>query len=175
LVWRKKFAKGGLQGGFQWGQATHGDVLFASKSDTRWLSDSSISADTALDPSAGGGLVAVDVSTGKLLWEAPPVDCSGRARCSPSQSSAVSAIGDAVFSASQSGEMRAFDAATGAEIWRYDTVREFETVNGASGRGGAIDQAGPVAVDGMLYFISGYAKFSGNPGNVLLAFDLEDD
>ncbi|MFT4563787.1 MAG: polyvinyl alcohol dehydrogenase (cytochrome), partial [Gammaproteobacteria bacterium] len=48
LVWRKKFAKGGLQGGFQWGQATHGDVLFASKSDTRWLSDSSISADTAL-------------------------------------------------------------------------------------------------------------------------------
>ncbi len=174
VVWREKFAKGGIQGGFQWGQATNGKVVFASKSDTRWLSDSSISADAAFDPAAGGGLIAVDVSSGKLLWEAPPVDCSGRTRCSPSQSAAVSAIGNAVFSASQSGEMRAFDAETGTEIWRFDTVRNFETVNGARGRGGAIDQAGAVAVDGMLYFNSGYAKFSGNPGNVLLAFGFSD-
>lgn len=175
LIWREKFARGGLQGGFQWGQATDGKVLFASKSDTRWLSDSSISADSRFDPNVGGGLVAVEILTGKLLWEAPPVDCSGRERCSPSQSSAVSAIGDAVFSASQSGEMRAFNAATGVEIWRYDTLREFETVNGARGRGGAIDQAGPVAVDGMLYFLSGYAKFSGSAGNVLLAFELPEE
>ena len=64
-------------------------------------------------------------------------------------------------------------AVSGAEVWRYDSVRDFQTVNGAAGRGGAIDQAGAVAVDGMLYFLSGYAKFSGNPGNVLLAFELK--
>lgn len=175
LLWRKKLAQGGIQGGFQWGQATNGKVLFGSKSDTRWLSDSSISADARFDPDAGGGLVAVDILTGGVLWEAPPVDCSGRQNCSPSQSAAVSVIGDAVFAASQSGEMRAFNAATGAEIWRYDTVRDFDTVNGARGRGGAIDQSGPVAVNGMLYFLSGYAKFSGIPGNVLLAFELPDE
>jgi polyvinyl alcohol dehydrogenase (cytochrome) len=174
VLWRNKFAKGGLHGGFLWGQATDGKLLFASKSDTRWLSESSISADAAFDPTAGGGLIAVDLATGKLLWEAPPIDCNGRSRCSPSQSAAVSVIGDAVFSASQSGEMRAFDIDTGIEIWRFDTVRDFETVNGARGRGGAIDQAGAVAVDGMLYFNSGYAKFSGHPGNVLLAFGFDN-
>ena len=51
--------------------------------------------------------------------------------------------------------MRKFDAETGTEIWRFDTVRNFKTVNGARGRGGAIDQAGAVAVDGMLYFNQG--------------------
>ena len=71
--------------------------------------------------------------------------------------------------------MRAFDIDTGIEIWRFDTVRDFETVNGARGRGGAIDQSGAVAVDGMLYFNSGYAKLSGNPGNVLLAFGFENN
>lgn len=175
LVWREKFAKGGIQGGFQWGQATNGNLLFASKSDTRWLSESSISADARFDPTAGGGLIAVDASNGKLLWEAPPVDCGTRPGCSPSQSAAVSAIGNAIFSASQSGEMRAFEAQSGKEIWRFDTLREFETVNGARGRGGAIDQAGAVAVDGMLYFNSGYAKFSGSLGNVLLAFGFDDE
>ena len=175
VMWRDKYANGGIQGGFQWGQATNGSVLFAAKSDTRWLSKSSMSADAAYDPTAGGGLVAVNVSNGKLLWEAPPIDCTGRTRCSPSQSAAVSVIGDAIFSGSQSGEMRAFDAQSGKEIWRFDSARDFDTVNGARGRGGAIDQAGAVAVNGMLYFNSGYAKFSGNPGNVLLAFGLDED
>lgn len=175
LIWHKKLAKGGIQGGFQWGQATAGNVLYASKSDTRWLSDSSIGADAKLDPRAGGGLVAVDLANGEVLWEASPVDCGERPRCSPSQSAAVSAIGDVVFSGSQSGHMRAFNARTGELVWNFDTVRDYETVNGARGRGGAIDQAGPVAVDGMLYFNSGYAKFAGAPGNVLLAFGLEEN
>ena len=163
VVWREKFAKGGVQCDFQWAQATNDKVVFASKSDTPWLSDSSISADAAFDAAAGGGLIAVDVSSGKLLWEAPPVDCSGRTRCSPSQSAAVSAIGDVIFSASQSGEMRKFDAETGTEIWRFDTVRNFKTVNGARGRGGAIDQARAVAFDGMLYFNQGTLNSQGIP------------
>ena len=37
--------------------------------------------------------------------------------------------------------------------------------------GGSIDAAGPIVVNGMLFFNSGYAL--GRPGNVLLAFGLE--
>ncbi len=170
LLWARKLAKGGIQGGLQWGQASDGELLYASISDTDWLSDSSFSAAVELDPDAGGGLVAVDILSGEIRWRAAPIDCSGRPRCSPSQSAAVSAIADIIFSGSLSGEMRAFDARSGKEVWRFDTAREFATVNGARGHGGAIDQAGAVAVDGMLYFNSGYSKFGGNPGNVVLAF-----
>ena len=70
--------------------------------------------------------------------------------------------------------MRAFDAETGKVIWQYDTVRDYTTVNGAIGRGGAIDAAGPVIVDGWVYIMSGYSKWGGLPGNVLLAFALNN-
>ena len=171
LIWQKKLAKGGIQGGLQWGQATDGENLYASKSDTAWLSKSSMAVDVALDPTAGGGLTAVDLTSGEKKWEAPPIDCGHRPRCSPSQSAAITAIPGVIFSGSMAGIMRAFDTNTGATIWSYDAVREFDTINGATGRGGAFDQAGAVVVDGILYFNSGYAKWGGEPGNVLLAFD----
>ena len=174
LIWREKFALGGVQGGFQWGQTADSETLYAAISDTRWLSESSIGADSEFDPSAGGGLVAVNLKNGELRWKAKPTICDGRPRCSPSQSAAVSLIGDLVFSAAQTGEMFAYHKETGEILWRFDSYREFDTVNGAKGRGGAIDQAGAVAVGGMLYFNSGYSKFAGNPGNVLLAFRVAD-
>lgn len=175
LKWRKKLAKGGVQGGLQWGQATDGRALYASRSDVRWLSaDGVLSNEVKIDPNAGGGLLAVDLVSGEVLWDAPPVSCEGRTYCSPAQGAAVTAIPGVVFSGSQSGEMRAFDSTTGAEIWRFDTVRDFDTVNGAKGRGGSIDQAGTVIVDGMVYFNSGYSKWGANPGNVVLSFGLPD-
>jgi polyvinyl alcohol dehydrogenase (cytochrome) len=174
VLWKRKVAEGGVQGGLQWGQATDGKVVYTSLSDSRWLSDSNISADVELDPNAGGGLVALELGNGEVLWEAPPISCAGRERCSPAQPAAVTAIEGVVFSGSVSGEMRAFASATGKEIWRYDTVRDFDTVNGAKGRGGAIDQGGAVIVDGSVYFNSGYAKWGANPGNVLLVFGLAD-
>ena len=42
--------------------------------------------------------------------------------------------------------------------------------NGIQAKGGSVDGAGPVVVDGMVYFNSGYPRFGGMPGNVLLAF-----
>jgi polyvinyl alcohol dehydrogenase (cytochrome) len=33
-------------------------------------------------------------------------------------------------------------------LWDYDTVREFETVNGLAGHGGALDVGGAVVADG---------------------------
>jgi polyvinyl alcohol dehydrogenase (cytochrome) len=43
-------------------------------------------------------------------------------------------------------------------------------VNGVKATGGSIDGPGPVVVNGMVFINSGYSRFGGIPGNVLLAF-----
>jgi len=48
--------------------------------------------------------------------------------------------------------------------------RNYATVNGVRANGGSLDGAGPVIADGMLLVNSGYPRFGGMPGNVLLAF-----
>ena len=54
-----------------------------------------------------------------------------------------------------------------------DCAREFKTVNGIPGHGGAIDVAGPVVANGMVYAVSGYPSRGALPGNVLIAFSTE--
>ena len=51
----------------------------------------------------------------------------------------------------------------------FRTAREFQTVNGIKARGGSIDGPGPVVANGMVFINSGYSRFGGMPGNVLLA------
>ncbi|HET9270429.1 MAG TPA: hypothetical protein VFO31_19770, partial [Vicinamibacterales bacterium] len=46
----------------------------------------------------------------------------------------------------------------------------YTTTNGVPGTGGSLDGAGPVVAGGMLFVNSGYPRFGGMPGNVLLAF-----
>ena len=70
--------------------------------------------------------------------------------------------------------MRAFSSEDGEVLWDFDTAKEYATVNGIQAKGGSVDGAGPVVVDGMVYFNSGYPRFGGMPGNVLLAFGPED-
>ena len=60
----------------------------------------------------------------------------------------------------------------GSIVWQFDTNKEFETVNGVTANGGAIDGPGPVVADGMVYVMSGYVSLIGRPGNVLLAFGV---
>lgn len=170
LLWQKKLAAGGILGGIEWGPASDGKYIYVAKADATWKEQRFISADTELDPTTGGGIAAVDLTTGEVLWDAPAGDCTGRKNCSPAQTAAVTAIPGAVFSGSLSGVMKAYDTKTGEVIWQFDTVKNFNAVNGAAARGGAIDGPGPVVVDGMVYVTSGYAKFGGLPGNVLLAF-----
>jgi polyvinyl alcohol dehydrogenase (cytochrome) len=79
-----------------------------------------------------------------------------------------------VFSGSNDGAMRAYSASDGSILWEYDTNHEFETVNGVPGKGSSIVGAPPTILGGMLYFNSGYGTHGGRPGNVLLAFGLDD-
>ena len=46
-------------------------------------------------------------------------------------------------------------------------------LNGLPGRGGALDVAGPVTANGMIFVNSGYASWGGMPGNVVLTFGKE--
>ena len=65
------------------------------------------------------------------------------------------------------GHLRGYSA-EGKVIWDFDTARDFQTVNGIKARGGSIDGPGPVIVNGMVFINSGYSRFRGLSGNVLL-------
>jgi polyvinyl alcohol dehydrogenase (cytochrome) len=127
-----------------------------------------------LNPNQGGGLHALDLKTGKIVWSARPLPCAeSRTDCSPAQSAAVTVIPGVVFSGSVDGHLRAYSAVTGEIVWDVDTAREFATVNGKTARGGSIDGPGPAVVNGMLFVNSGYGQWGGMPGNVLLAFSID--
>ena len=133
----------------------------------------------ALDPQrfvvnrdTGGGVSAVRIADGGVLWTAPPVPCASDAPagCNPAQSAAVSGMPGAVFVGSNDGHVRAYATADGRVLWDFNTMRGFETVNGVEARGGSIDGPGPVIAGGMVFVTSGYSRNGGVPGNVLLAF-----
>lgn len=170
LLWKRKVAEGGVLGGIEWGPANDGEKVYVALGDIRWNTLDLLDPRLTLDGKIGGGLVALNLSDGQIAWQAKAIVCGDQPMCSPAQTAAVTAIPGVVFSGGMSGHVRAFDSATGTVLWTYDTVREFTTVNGAKGRGGALDATGPVVVDGWLYVVSGYSKWGGLPGNVLLAF-----
>ena len=167
-LWQTRIGKGGPLGGSEWGSAADLDRIYVANSDVRFLRDGT----RRLDPAAGGGLFALNLSDGKITMEVPPVPCGGRDQCSPALSAAVSVIPGVVFSGGVSGFLRAYATDDARLLWEFDTARNYATVNGVSGHGGAIDGPGPVIVDGMLYVNSGYAQWSGIAGNVLLAFEV---
>lgn len=163
ILWQRQAGEGGVLGGIQFGSAADESSVYVAVSDLRF-------GRGGPDPNQGGGVKAFNLATGEPLWEQSPGDCAGRSPCTMGHSGAATAIPGVVFAGSLDGRIRAFDSETGEVIWEYDTVRDFETVNGVEGRGGALNAAGPVVVDGMVFVNSGYGQFGTAAGNVLLAF-----
>jgi polyvinyl alcohol dehydrogenase (cytochrome) len=120
--------------------------------------------------SGTGGLVALELTTGKLKWfRAVPAQNSQKNH--PGISAAVSVIPGVLFSGGLDGMLRAFSTADGSPLWAFDTTQKLETVNGTPGKGGSIGSAGPVIAGGSVFVTSGYVGFqNGVPGNLLLAF-----
>ena len=177
VLWAVRVGKGGLLGGIQWGMASDGQKAFAAVSDvvrkrrTPGLDDL---RQAELDPVQGGGIAALRLEDGQKLWQLPGHPCQpAKPGCSPAQSAAVTAIPGAVFSGSLDGHLRAFASEDGALLWDFDTARTFQTVNGVGAKGGSLDGAGPIIAGGMVFVNSGYARFGGMPGNVLLCFAPE--
>jgi len=171
ILWQTRVGTGGMLGGIQWGPAADAEVVYAALSDINLLPGV---GGLQPDPKAGGGLFAIQISTGEKLWSVlpPPDDCK-KDKCSPAQSAAVTVIPGAVFSGSLDGHLRAYSSKDGKILWDYDTARDYETVNKVPARGGSLDGAGAAIAGGMVFANSGYGYFNAMPGNVLLAFGLE--
>ena len=178
ILWQTRAGAGGYLGGSQWGSASDGQKIYVAISDIGigGVADpkSPQGFRMTLDPKKGGGLLALDLKTGKIVWTAKPTACADSiTNCSPAQSAAVTAIPGIVFSGSVDGHLRAYSAATGEIRWDVDTAREFPTVNGKPAHGGAMDAAGPAVVNGMVFVNSGYGQWGGMSGNVFLAFSVD--
>jgi polyvinyl alcohol dehydrogenase (cytochrome) len=162
IVWQSRIGKGGPLGGIQWGGAAGERYVYVPLSD--W---------SPTDPTAGGGLFALQLATGKKVWYTPPPKpaCAKQVGCSAAQSAPVTLIPGVVLSGSEDGTLRAYDTRTGKVIWQFNDLHDFQTVNGVAARGGSMDATGAAVVGGMLYVDSGYTNEIS--GNVLLAFSVD--
>ena len=167
VVWQYRAGPGSALGGIEWGFAVDGDKAYF--------------ANSGLITAEPGGLSAVRLRTGELVWyaEPPPALCAEEGRrggfmtgCNAALAAAITAIPGVIFSGSNDGGLRAHSADTGEVLWTFDTNREFETVNGVPASGGSMNASGPVVVDGMVYVSVGYQFIGSRPGNVLLAFGV---
>jgi polyvinyl alcohol dehydrogenase (cytochrome) len=175
ILWQTRVGKGGTVGGIEWGGATDGRNFYVALSDVAFdvaLKPGSNDRQYELDPKQGGGIFALRTDSGQQVWQTPPPGCGDRRPCSPAQSAAVTAIPGAVFSGALDGHLRAYATTNGKILWDYDTNRDFKTINGVPGHGGALDVGGPIVANGMLFVNSGSAQRNGLPGNVLLAFGV---
>jgi polyvinyl alcohol dehydrogenase (cytochrome) len=179
LLWQVRLAEGGTLGGVQWGPAADDDKLYVAVSDVRMTrklvtANGATQMQRTLRPDKGGGMFALRLSSGEKIWYAPPAAvCAKRTNCSPAQSAAVSVIPGTVFSGSLDGHLRAYSSKDGRVLWDYDTVRDFTTINGVAAHGGSLDGPGPTIAGRIVYTNSGYARFGGTAGNVLLAFSVD--
>lgn len=178
ILWQTRVGTGGLLGGSQWGSAADGQRMYVAVSDVVLHSVVDATAPgghrIVPDPKRGGGLRAIDLKSGRIIWSAPPAVCpTTQAICSPAQSAAVTAVPGAVFSGALDGHLRAYSTMDGSVIWDFNTAREFPTVNGKPARGGSIDATGVAVAGGLVFAASGYNQFGGMPGNVLIAFSVD--
>jgi len=152
IVWSTPVGPGASLGGIEWGTATDGQRIYVAIANSNHLP-------YALVPSrqqiTWGAWSALDVATGKILWQTadPTADTIDRG--------SVSVANGVMYAGSNSGQMYALDATTGNILWNF-----------ASG-GTVID--GPSIVDGTLYWGSGYRNIQGTGNNKVFAFSLAGD
>jgi polyvinyl alcohol dehydrogenase (cytochrome) len=130
ILWQTRVGKGGPLGGIMWGSAADQDHVYVANSDVRFGPGG-----ITLDPNAGGGLFALDLATGKISLQVPPVSCGSRSRCSPALSAAVTVSPGVVFSGGMSGYLRAYATDDARLLWEVDTARDYPIVNGVSAAG----------------------------------------
>jgi polyvinyl alcohol dehydrogenase (cytochrome) len=118
----------------------------------------------------GGGMAAVRVADGKLMWRTP---LNATAENPVSNGSPATGIPGAVLIGGSDGAVFAVSSASGEVLWHYDTARKFDTVNNVPANGATISSAGATVAGDMVFLGSGYSVTQGTPGNVLLAFGLD--
>jgi polyvinyl alcohol dehydrogenase (cytochrome) len=151
IIWSTPVGAGGSLGGIEWGTATDGKRIYVAISDNGHLPYTLISGQQI----TWGSWSALDVTTGKILWQVPDPTVG------TIDTGSVSVANGVMYAGSFSGQMYAFDTQTGKILWNF-----------ASG-GSVID--GPSIVDGVLYWGSGYRNIPPGIGNnKVYAFTLAD-
>lgn len=165
VLWRTRVGRGGALGGVHWGMTFKDDVVYVPVSDRSGISDEG-------EPRQPG-LHAIDMKTGDVLWYAPvPERCAGERGCMDAYSAPITATDELILAGSLSGYLFAHDPETGALLWEYNTVRDYDTINGVAARGGSLDATGPVLTGDYMIVNTGYATFGQMPGNAVLVFKL---
>jgi polyvinyl alcohol dehydrogenase (cytochrome) len=168
LIWKSRVGRGGTTGGIEFGLAVRGDAVYVGVNDYE---------DGHPHPGpARPGLYALDLLTGRSLWQAPDSGetCRGRPLCTPGIFAAITATPDLVFAGSTDGWLRAYDADSGRVLWHYDMTQQVTTVGGGQASGGSMGgPTAPIAVGGKLIVPSGFGMVQYTPGNVLLVFDTK--
>ena len=150
IVWSTPVGPGGVVGGIEWGTATDGKRIYVAISNTGHLPYSLVPSGQQTN---SGAWSALDVATGKIIWQTADPTPATRDRGS------VSVANGVMYAGSDAGQMYALDASTGTILWSF-----------ASG-GTVID--GPSIADGVLYWGSGYARLGlGKANNKVYAFAL---
>lgn len=153
-VWATGVGPSGALGGIMWGTASDGTRIYVPISNSNHKTYKLIPSGKSI---SWGLWSAVNAQTGKILWQtADPVSGSMDVS-SASVANGVLYVG----SLDKAGHMYALNAATGAVLWSY-----------ASG-GSVIDA--PSIVSGVLYWGSGYRRYSGfgsTGNNKVYAFTL---
>ncbi len=168
LLWNQRIGQGSTLGGNHWGIATDGERVFLP------INDPGVARGTYVPQP---GMYSFFVATGEPSWShRAAVKCDDRSprllACDTRYGHSVMPllVDGALISAGMDGRLFVFDKESGDILFEYDTVRDFTTTNGVPGIGGAIDSHSIAAGGGMLFVNSGYGRFGGTPGNVLLAF-----
>ena len=146
IVWQTRVAQGGINGGVQWGMASDGEHVYAATSDV------------VVDPDArrracsirqrGGGLTALRIADGSTGLARRRQPCGATAQLQSRRNRPRSPRFPASCSRGRSTATCArYSTRDGAVIWDFDTVQDYETVNGVKASGGAIDGPGAVVVE----------------------------
>ncbi len=141
IIWSTLVGAGGTLGGIEWGTATDGKRIYVAIADSNHVPYTLTSGQQI----TWGSWSALDVATGKILWQTadPTVGTI--------DTGSVSVANGVMYAGSYSGQMYAFDAGTGQILWNF-----------ASG-GSVID--GPSIADGVIYWGSGYRNIPPGIGN----------
>src|SRR6266498_194170 len=149
IVWSTPVGPGASLGGIEWGTATDGKRIFVAISNSDHLPYTLVPSGQKI---TWGAWSALDVATGKILWQTADPTPGTIDRGS------VSVANGVMYAGSNAGQMYALEASTGNILWSFQS-------------GGTVLDA-PSIVDGTLYWGSGYQEIQGTGNNKVFAFSL---
>jgi len=190
LNWQQRIGAGGNLGGVHWGLAVDGRRIYAGVTDLSVYKIDRIvlaelanpyallSKNTKLVDGARPGVYALDLASGRVLWERHFTHVSDGQTYPSLYSAALTVTNDVLLAASMDGELKALRTTDGKELWSAQTAVPVTDVNGVAGNGGSLDNAGPVVAGGDVLINSGYmfaggkTAYTGGLGDALFVFRL---